>query len=407
MFGFKKMGWPAYAALGAVLMFICAQAPLSKGAAAADVAAVVTDLRVGEHATKTRVVFDLTRPVSFDVFTLADPYRVVIDMPQIGWRLPARPLPKDKGLLSSLRYGLFRPGTTRVVLDTNGPVKVSQAMLLRPSKERGYRVVVDLNKTTRRAFLQNRKHKQVQSAAPPPRKPEPKKKTPHVIVLDPGHGGKDPGTIGVSGVYEKNITLSMAQELKRQLEATGRYKVILTRNRDKAIALRKRVSAARKVKAALFISLHADSIKDRRVRGAAVYTLSEQASDREAALLARKENQADIIAGVDLRDEPSEVANILIDLTQRETMNQSSFFAEIMVKEIKKEVRLLRRTHRFAGFAVLKAPDIPSVLVELGYLSNRQDEKALRNKRYRANMAQAMVKAIDRYFASVEEARQL
>lgn len=426
------------ALLGVVLLAVLA---LGTGgiAVAAPVTAVVDDLRVGEHAAKTRLVLGVDKPIPFNVFTLADPYRVVIDLPEVGWRLPSRPLPRDTGLLKQLRYGLFKPGVSRVVLDVKGPTAVSQAMLLQPDSQYGYRLVIDMAGTSRAAFLSKlkadpvvaataqvagraplqakapkpaAKPKPMQTAAvafpPPPRKPAPRARAAkRVVAIDAGHGGVDPGTVGTSGIYEKHITLSTARELKKRLEATGRYKVVLTRERDVFIRLRKRVERARKEGAELFLSLHADAIKNKRIRGLSVYTLSERASDKEAALLAEKENKADLIAGVNLSDEAPEVANILIDLAQRETMNQSAHFATGMVGELKREVSLLRNTHRFAGFAVLKAPDIPSVLVELGFLSNRQDEKNLRSKAYRAKLARAMVRAIDRYFERVEEASRL
>ena len=196
----------------------------------------------------------------------------------------------------------------------------------------------------------------------------------------------------------------MARELKRQFQRTGRFKVRMTHDRDIFVRLRDRVQIARDVNAELFISIHADTVKNRKIRGPAVYTLSEKASDKEAAELADKENKADLIAGVDLTLETPEVTNILIDLAQRESMNQSARFAAILVKELRHRTTVLRNTHRFAGFAVLKAPDVPSVLLELGFLSNPNDERALRSRHYRSKLAAAVVKAADTYFVRIEEA---
>ena len=234
----------------------------------------------------------------------------------------------------------------------------------------------------------------------PPTKPE--RNGPVVVAIDPGHGGVDPGTRGRSGVYEKRITLAAARELARQLTATGRYRVVFTRDRDVFVPLPTRVAIARKAGASLFISLHADSIADRKVRGASVYTLSENASDAESAALAAKENKADVIAGIDLSSQvyDPEVANILIDLAQRQTNNDSGVFAETLVPELGTVERLLRKTHRNAGFRVLKAPDVPSVLIEMGYLSNPRDERMLRNPAMRAKLMGAVRRAIDRYFAA-------
>jgi N-acetylmuramoyl-L-alanine amidase len=222
-----------------------------------------------------------------------------------------------------------------------------------------------------------------------------------LIALDPGHGGVDPGTVSSGGTREKDVTLATARELARQLEATGRYVVVLTRTDDRFLRLRQRVEAARTAGADLFLSLHADSIENRRVRGASVYTLSEIASDREAAALAAKENSADLIAGLDLSGESAEVRTILIDLAQRETMNQAAVFANLVIPELSSTGGTLRNGHRFAGFAVLKAPDIPSLLIEMGYLSNREDEELLLSPEYRIRLARALVRAIDHYFADL------
>lgn len=233
---------------------------------------------------------------------------------------------------------------------------------------------------------------------PPIKPPAPESATLPVIMLDPGHGGADPGTTGVSGVYEKDLTLAMARELERQLEATGRYRVQITRDSDISIPLRDRIAIARAARADLFISLHADSRDNAAQRGATVYTLSETASDAEAAALAAKENKADLIAGVDLSNESEVVTSILIDLAQRETKNQSVRLAGYVVQEIARSTLLNRNTHRFAGFAVLKAPDIPSILLELGYLSNAKDEKLLRTSAYRRKLGATLVRALDDYF---------
>ena len=397
--------------------------------------AVVTEIRVGNHGNRTRFVLDLSGGVTAEVFTLANPYRIVIDLPEIGWRLPTRPLPQMVGLFDKVRYGLFKPGTTRVVIETTQPARIVEARLLGPDADGGRRLMLDFVQTDHASYVTASKAGRssfsisdapdltqpldpepaaeeapsvVAVALPfalPPRKPLIRREKP-VVVLDPGHGGVDPGALGASGTYEKHITLSAAREFKDLLEKTGRYRVILTRERDIFIPLRDRVAFAREAGAELFISLHADSIKRKNVRGLSVYTLSETASDKEAADLAESENKADLIAGVDLSHETPEVTNILIDLAQRETMNESAHFASLMVKELGRQTRLLRNTHRFAGFRVLKAPDIPSILVEMGFLSNRQDERDLQKKSYRAKLGTALVEAVDHYFMRVEEAQR-
>ncbi len=241
----------------------------------------------------------------------------------------------------------------------------------------------------------------------PPAKPEASNRIRKpLIVLDAGHGGKDPGAVGPDGTMEKEITLKMALELKRQLEATGRYRVVLTRDDDQLLALRQRIEVARTANADLFISLHADHNDRSNLRGASVYTLSENASDAEAAALAARENKEDLIAGVDLSQQNAMVTSILIDLAQRETKNLSARFASLLTAEMAQHTLLLREAHRFAGFAVLKAPDVPSVLVELGYLSNEDDEAALRSSRHRGRVGKAMLRAIDRYFEGQRGVKQ-
>ena len=377
---------------------------------AAAAAPAVTGVRIGQHGAVTRLVLELTQSIEYRVFTLAKPYRVVLDMPEVNWTPEqARSLGK-KGLVSAFRFGKFTPTTTRVVLDMAAPVRIERTFVLAPrAPAKTYRLVVDLQGITEAEFARLAKERRmVDRRSPAPRVPLlPKPRRPRggkrVIVIDAGHGGVDPGTIGVRGTREKYITLAIARQMKRTLEATGRYKVVLTRSQDYYIPLRGRVAKARRAGAEVFISLHADSIRNRRTRGASVYTLSETASDREAAALAAKENRSDVIAGVDLANETDEVANILIDLAQRETMNLSARFANILVRELGRRVRLLRNTHRFAGFAVLKAPDVPSVLLEMGYLSNPTDENLLRKRSYRAGLARALVRALDRYFAETEK----
>ena len=385
-------------------------------------AIVVTDVRVGQHGEVTRFVLDFTHKVEFTLFTLAEPDRLVIDLPEVGWRLPPRPLPRRTGVLDTLRYGLFKPGLSRVVVDLTGPVAARRAYLMDPEGGRGYRLILDLVPATREAFLAVGKAAPAPQDPPtgaprpdalpavsrlffptPPRKPE-MNTVKRVIAIDPGHGGVDPGTVGGSGTYEKHITLSMAREIRDLMQATGRYKVVLTRDRDVFVRLRDRIAVSREAGAELFVSIHADAIKNSAIRGLSVYTLSEKASDKEAAALADKENKADLIAGIDLTKETPEVTNILIDLAQRESMNQSARFAARLVKELARETKLLRNTHRFAGFVVLKAPDVPSVLMELGFLSNLQDEAALKRKSYRAKLIAAMGRAADAYFSRIEEA---
>ena len=427
---------PAVVSIARALVMAAGLAALAPSPPAHAAERVITGIRLGEHASKTRIVLDVSERVAFNVFTLADPDRVVIDLPEVGWRLPAKALPRETGVVQTMRYGLFEPGRSRLVLAVATPVQVSNAFVLGPVGRYPYRLVVDLQATTRTAFRDskakrspsshgprpegvaramgsapraavNGSHALVQPFPAAPRKPaRPRPRATYVIVIDPGHGGLDPGAIGHSGAYEKHFALAAAKEIKRALERSGRYRVVLTRDRDVFLRLRERVAVARDAGAELFISIHADAHARRTTQGQSVYTLSEKASDKEAAALAEKENKADLIAGIDLSDKVPEVSNILIDLAQRETMNWSTRFAAALVGEIRGLAPVLPKAHRFAGFAVLKAPDVPSVLVELGFLSNPDDERRLRSSAYRKRLAAAMVRAIDGYFREVELARR-
>jgi N-acetylmuramoyl-L-alanine amidase len=241
------------------------------------------------------------------------------------------------------------------------------------------------------------------AAATPPRLTAARPGAPRalpLVLLDPGHGGKDPGAIGVSGTYEKYIALDIAQELRRQLEASGRYRVDLTRTRDVFIPLEDRVGIAQRRGANLFVSMHADALGNPHVRGASVYTLSDTASDAQTAALARRENAADRFGGPVFHDAPPDVARILASLVRQETRVGSAKLARSVVSELHRDLPLLQNPSRHAGFVVLKAADIPSVLVEMGFMSNRADEAALRRADHRARVAAAMKRAVDAYFSS-------
>lgn len=509
--------------------------------------ATATGLRLGAHPDGiTRLVVDLSEAIDFNTALYADPYRVIVNTPAMGWAAEAavkRPL----GAIQALRFDEDSLGG-RIMIDLKEPATVKSAFVIPPRDGQGWRLVMDLQATTRAAFLNaampmraatakseapkpgapkpdvpmsapradvaradvarapellpapaapvqlaqpvveaprssiviNSPEASPQLTPPEPRpaakplktsspvmsapvppplerpvaqQPAPQLAAPQqaqpvatpamaapqpepapvvtkvsaplpapvpesveprglpadgkpVVVIDPGHGGVDPGAIGVSGIYEKYITLAVARELKAALEKNGRYKVFLTRDRDIFIRLRDRVAIGRQYNADLFISLHADSVANPQLKGLSVYTLSQNASDSEAQALADKENKADLIAGIDLSHESADVANILIDLAQRETMNRSAGFAGGVVDEVGRDQTLLGNTHRFAGFAVLKAPDVPSVLIEMGYLSNETEERNLRQPDYRAKLAKGISRAVDRFFVQGQKARR-
>lgn len=368
---------------------------------------VVIGLKLNETAQQTRFALELSDPVDVRVYTLANPNRVVIDMPDVLWRAGDAARPSGRRAVKSYRYGQFRKGNFRFVVDLNSPVKVEVPRLVPPEEGFSFRLMIDLTPTTREEFAAAAgwpRGSAPASAAPstslaaPVRRGDADKR---LVVVDAGHGGIDPGTHGRTGIQEKDLVLGVANELRRALEATGRYRVQLTRDTDVFIPLRERVNIARAARADLFVSLHADFNDHPDIRGASVYTLSEDASDREAATLAEKENMSDVIAGVDLAGENSPVASILIDLAQRDTMNRSVRFAERVLTTLPRST-MVRPTspHRSAGFAVLKAPDIPAALIELGYLSNSLDEAEMKKPAWKTKVAGSLVAAIEGHFSA-------
>ncbi len=370
------------------------------GIAAAEIP-IATRARLGEHPDKTRVVLELSRGVSYRVFTLADPYRVVIDLPEIDWRVPEKMRNLSAGVVKGMRYGLFTPGRSRVVLDLERPARIESVFVLKPSKGYPYRFVLDLAAASREVFLQTTEA--IDSDPPLPairasKTPSPVPDERLTIIIDPGHGGIDPGAIGVSGTYEKDITLSYARALKERLARSPKYRAILTRDRDIYVKLADRRQTAQHARAELFIALHADAHHRAGIRGASVYTLSDQASDELAAELADDANRSDIIAGIDLSDETTLVSEILIDLAKRETMNLSAIYASTLIRAFDGQVRLLSKPQRSAGFVVLKSVDVPSVLVELGFLSNPEEERLLLSPMFRRRAVESIAAAVDRYF---------
>lgn len=378
-------------------------------------AAGISSMRIGQGVGNIRIVFDADRKFDYKVFLLSEPRRLVIDTYNVPVSSKIEKSIDKNNLVTKTRLGSVGVDGIRIVFDLQKPAIVKKAFMLPPQSSFGWRFVIDVAIASEREFtskigskyaLSNdnsfaSSYSSSSSSKSASKAVAVNKKK--IVVLDPGHGGKDPGAIGYSGVYEKNITLAMAKELKIILEKEG-YKVHLTRSTDIFIPLRDRVKIARKYNADLFMSIHADSAVNRSAKGLSVYTLSETASDKEAAALAERENKADVVAGLNLLEHSKEVSDILINLAQRETMNRSSEFAAFMVQEMRKSVKLTDNTHRFAGFAVLKAPDVPSVLLEMGYLSNRVEERLLKQKDYRRKLAVSASKAVEKYFDNMQHA---
>jgi N-acetylmuramoyl-L-alanine amidase len=370
---------------------------------------VATDVRLGGDQADTRFIMDVSGKIDLHAFTLADPYRVVVDIPEIIFRLPAKAGETGRGLIKAFRFGLMMEGGSRIVLDVARPVRVAKAFVMDAADGDPARFVLDLVPTDRQSFLRNmaQDDKILASSTPAEtsRLVEPGANNADarpLIVLDPGHGGIDTGARAQTGQMEKDIVLDFAKRLRARLEHSGHYRVLMTRTDDTYVPLNERVRIARNAGAALFVSIHADSLPHNEgdAQGATVYTLSNKASDAQAALLADKENRSDVIAGVDLKAEPDDVANILIDLAQRETKTFSVQFAHDVVGDLRGITRLHKDPIKSAGFRVLTAPDVPSVLVELGYVSDRDDLKLLMSDAWRDRTADSIAKAIDTYFST-------
>ena len=400
------------------------QTPLYQGPAAIPSPAAVSnfpiasDARLAGDAKQTRFILDLDKAVQFRAFTLADPYRVIVDLPQVNFQLPAGVGVGGRGLVKAYRYGLIMPGGSRIVFDLTGPARIAKSYVLEAANGQPPRLVLEFEEVDRTAFVQllapeNRPElrpaiaeanaavaRQDAPAAPTPA-PGPPDKRP-VVVIDPGHGGVDNGTqAGGGDIMEKNLVLSFGLALRDRIEKSGKYRVVMTRTDDTFIPLGDRVKIARNESAALFVSIHADALRrgEGDAQGATIYTLSDKATDSEAERLADTENKSDAIGGVSFADEPTEVADILIDLVQRETKTFSNRFARILMGEMKTTVRMHKHPLKSAGFRVLKAPDVPSVLVELGYVSNKGDLEHLVSENWRNRTVGAMAQAIDAYLA--------
>jgi len=357
---------------------------------------VISDIRTGQQVDGIRLVVEGNEKFDYDAFLLDNPNRLVIDLKNAT--IKNKPNVKANRLVDNFRVGdLANVKGKRLVFSLKSNANIKKKFILEPQKgQSNWRLVIDLNSEGGSVAIKNNKSSSNANRSIMNRK--------KIVVLDPGHGGRDPGAIGRSfKTYEKNITLSMSKELKKVLENKG-FKVYLTRSTDIFIPLRKRVAIARSHHADLFISVHADSTINRKAQGFSIYTLSETASDKEAEALAERENKADIIDGMDFSDNSPEINDVLISLSQNDSRNKSSKFASYVVSEMRSKVKLVNNTHKFAGFAVLKAPDVPSVLLELGYLSNYTEEKYLRNPSYRKKIADAMGKAVSRYFKDPEVA---
>ncbi|HMB09862.1 MAG TPA: N-acetylmuramoyl-L-alanine amidase [Saliniramus sp.] len=383
-----------------LLVIACFALP---GAAQAADTIVAINVGVEHDERETRLVFTLNGPVTGQALHTGAPARVIIDLPEVNFQLPADQV-QASGLISHLRYGLFAQDRSRVVIDLAEPALVASlssrereadgahffTIALEPVEETRFADAVarDSRALAEASMRDDALAAQISELDERP-----------VIVVDPGHGGVDPGAVAAGGVLEKDIVLAFSLRLSERLRESGRYQVVMTRDEDVFVTLGDRVRIAREAQADLFISIHADSISSApQVRGLTVYTGSEQASDAESARLAERENRADAAAGVMQERLDTGVGDILMDLTRRETRGFSHGFARYLVDEMESVARLNRNPVRQAAFRVLRAPDVPSVLVELGYLSSRRDIALLRSEEWRGKTTRAMAEAIGTYF---------
>ena len=416
MFNFRRSFYhPAIAVLAVVALAL-----LNAGWMAALAAKPVTTtaIEIVAKGRMTRLFVELTAETGFTATVLADPYRVVIDLADVGFDLPPGAGHMSKGLIRQVRYGVVEKGKSRIVIDTEGPVLIKRSQLLPKKGKSKPRIAIDLVGTTAEAFsaaqLQDEAASSPETTASlpvimpaikPGDVPElPRDKGRKVIVIDPGHGGIDPGAISPSKTKEKDVVFAFALELKKELEQNALYDVRMTRTEDRFMTLTDRVAFTRKAGADLFIAIHADTVRGKTANGTTLYTLSDTASDEEAAALALKENKTDIIAGIDLAAEEGAVADVLIELVQRESKNHANLFSRRALEELKGVTTMTGKPLRSAGFMVLKSPDVPSVLIELGYLSSKDDEQKLKTPSWRNKMAAALVKAVNRHFTVMNAA---
>ena len=375
---------------------------------------VAVAVRVTETAGITRLVFDLSDPVAVRTTLTEKPDRLIVDLPEGNFQIDpaARGLGNGgTGVVRAFRFGLFAPGKSRIVVDLSAPSTLRRADVASIAGGDPSRLTIELSRTDRQAFAAavRTSGSTHDTTLPGPSAVTSPISTPHdprpVVVIDPGHGGIDPGASGVAGVVEKAVVLDFASALASRLSAGDRYRVVMTRRDDSFVSLEDRVRFARDADAALFISIHADTLADASVTGATVYTASDRASDAEAAHVAAVENQADEAAGLEPGLTQPDVSDILFDLARRETRTYAHQFQRTLTGYWAKIARLNRNPERAAGFKVLQAPDVPSVLLELGYLSSDRDVKMLTSAEWRDKASASVASAVDAFFADRDGSR--
>jgi len=381
LFSGCKPGWTVF-----TLFLLSMAVMLSAGAQAA----TVDDVRMWAGPESTRLVFDISDPVEHSVFMLRSPNRVVIDLKNARLRQAPRGLDFSKSVVSKLRSARRNHNDLRMVLDLKSKVR-PKSFLLKPTKQYGHRLVIDLS-DTRVKSVPRVARDSINSSKGAPRDV--------IIAIDAGHGGDDPGASGPRGTREKHVVLAIARQLERLIKKEPGMRPVMIRTGDYYLGLRKRMQKAREMRADLFISIHADAFRNERASGSSVYVLSQNGATSEAAQwLAKSENNADLIGGVSLDDKDDLLRSVLLDLSQNATIAASLDVGSSVLRELGGIGKLHKKRVEQAGFAVLKSPDIPSILVETGYISNKREERKLRDKAYQRKLAVAIRNGVRRYFA--------
>lgn len=345
------------------------------------------NVRIWAAPDNTRIVFDVSAPVEHRIATLEDPKRVVIDIPRLRLNTSLPAAATEDQFVYQLRSGQQGLNDLRVVLDIKQTVAIN-SFLLPPNQHYGHRLVVDLSGTGKTPSL---------ATTTLPDTPAGSRDV--VIAIDAGHGGDDPGARGPGGAWEKNLVLQISRKLAERINREQGMRAVLVREGDYFLPLRRRIERAREHKSDLFVSIHADAFRDSRVRGASVYVLSERGASSEAARwLAERENASDLVGGVSLDVQDETLASVLLDLSQTASLEMSIDVAERVLGSLKNMGNIRKRQVQSAGFAVLKAPDIPSILIETAYISNPEEEKKLRDPAYQQQLANAILQGLRGYF---------
>ena len=367
------------------------------GATEPDQKPIAFAARIIGDESRGRLLIDFDKAVDYDIFLLDDPKRIVMDLSETLFSLEGEVTELPRSLIKTFRYGSMGEERSRVVLELLGPAVVDSHHIKEIASEKRHRLFVDFKAVSQSRFENLTKDTaEVEQPVAVSNKAKPRQR--FNIVLDPGHGGIDGGAAGVAKMIEKNVTLAFALQLRDLLSKNDRFNVIMTRSEDKFLKLTKRLNIARESNADLFLSIHADSLAQKKIRGATVYTLLEKGSDRISRMLARRQNRTDLIAGLKLPEVKPQVSEIFIDMIRRETESFSNQFAGLLVKRMRDGIKLIRNPHRAADFFVLKAPGVPSVLLELGYLSNPEDEALMGSKEWQTLAVQRTHDAIADFF---------